>query len=84
MIGAAVSYRRRRWRFCVRTGDSNSTAAVAVIAGGEAVGAVSCGFCERLVIARARCCPSFTRRLRIEHGQRARSRLGEWLPAGQR
>jgi hypothetical protein len=50
------------------TGDSNSTAPVSSIRGQGAVGRATCGFCERLVTTRARCCPWFPLRLRTQHG----------------
>jgi hypothetical protein len=57
-------------------GDSNSATAVSSSRGQEAVGQVTCGFADRLVSARARCCPRFTGRLRTQHGPTgSRSRL---------
>jgi hypothetical protein len=51
-----------------RWGNSNSTSPVSSIRGQKAVGQVTCGFANRLVSARARCCPRFTGRLRTQHG----------------
>jgi hypothetical protein len=53
-------------------GDSNSSAPVCSVRGQGAVGAANCGLSERLVTARARCCPWFTRRLRPSTDQPAR------------
>jgi hypothetical protein len=52
----------------------------------EARDAATCGFSERLVTAPVRCCPSFARRLRTQHGPRVipappllRRRLQRWV-----
>lgn len=59
-------------------GDSSSTSPVSHARGPEAVGSVTCGFYDHLVTAHARCCPSFARRLRTQHGPRGFGRVGTW------
>jgi hypothetical protein len=56
--------RQRGW------GDSNSTSPILSAPGHGAVGGATCDFDKRLVTARARCCPSFTPRLRTQYGPR--------------
>jgi hypothetical protein len=51
-----------------RWGDSNSTAPAFSIRDQGAVSPATCGSCDRLLTARARCCPRFADRPRTQHG----------------
>jgi hypothetical protein len=63
-----MPWRRPPLRSMWRWGHSNSTAAGCFIRGQRALGGATCGYCERLVTAPARCCPWFTARVRTQHG----------------
>ena len=63
-------------------GDSNSTALISPVRGQGTVGRATCGSCERLVSARARCCPWFALLLRTQHGPEARTGIGAVLASG--